>query len=145
MIQMNQIPATGTSLVPCEKGCVLIADDEKPIRELFSRILTLLLPNCKVDVAANGAEAVERFRAGHQKVIIMDLHMPVMDGEQAFHEIQKICDSDKWQMPAVIFCTGYDISRTIRALIKDNPTHCLLTKPITSSQLVDALKSRLDA
>ncbi len=141
---MNQIPATGTSLVPCEKQSVLIADDEKPIRELFSRILALLLPNCKVDVASNGAEAVEHFRAGHQKVLIMDLHMPIMDGEQAFHEIRKICESQKWQMPAVIFCTGYDISRTIKALIKDDPSHCLLTKPITSSQLVETIKPRLE-
>ncbi len=36
-----------------------------------------------VDVATNGAEALERLDASRHRLILMDLHMPVMDGYEA--------------------------------------------------------------
>jgi CheY-like chemotaxis protein len=37
----------------------------------------------RVDVATNGAEALERLDTNRHRLILMDLHMPVMDGYEA--------------------------------------------------------------
>lgn len=130
-------------LVPCEKGRLLVVDDEKGIRLVFQQIVAYGLPDCRVDLAVNGAEAVEAFRAVHYSLVLMDLHMPVMDGETAFHKIQEICTTDGWEMPAVVFCTGYDPSPNLRQIVSNSDLHYLLRKPVANDVLVDVLRSRL--
>ncbi len=122
---------------------VLVVDDEKDIRDVFLQVISYGLPNCRVDLAVNGAEAVEAFRSIDYSVLVMDLKMPVMDGERAFQEIQKICLAENRHMPSIIFCTGYDVSGRIHEMVSRNPAHCLLKKPISGDQLLRHLESRL--
>jgi len=42
-----------------------------------------------VDVAANGQEALDKFDTGKHKLILMDLHMPVLDGYKATEQFRK--------------------------------------------------------
>ena len=77
--------------LPVDRKRILLVDDEKSILELFRRLLAFRLPNCRIAVAVNGAEAIEQFHEAHHGVIMMDLRMPVMDGQTAFLEIQKLC------------------------------------------------------
>jgi len=132
-----------TDLEAATKDRVLVADDEEAIRSLFSQVLSYGLPDCKVDLAENGADAVESFQENHHSVVLMDLCMPVMDGNEAFNQIRKVCDERNWEMPAVVFCTGYDPSQHVQNAIAGNPRHCLLRKPVTNDTLVEAIKIRL--
>lgn len=129
--------------VPCNKNRILIVDDEKLIRQVFEQVLSYGLPNCRLDLAVNGAEAVEYFRTAHQGIVLMDLRMPVMDGETAFTEIQKICQAENWDMPSVVFCTGYNPSDKIRKAVANNRAHYLLLKPVSTDILLEVLKSKL--
>lgn len=132
------------ALAPCTPRRILVVDDEKAIRDVFSLVLSLGLPDCRVDLAINGAEAVDCFRDVHHAVLLMDLHMPVMDGETAFVEIEKICEVEKWQMPSVVFCTGYEPSNVLKNMIDGNPSHCVLRKPVANNILLGALKERIE-
>jgi CheY-like chemotaxis protein len=87
---------------------------------------------------------VEQFRLGRHAVILMDLFMPVMDGEAAFHEIEQLCENEKWEMPSVVLCTGYNPSHKIRSIIAANPKHCMLQKPVRNQVLVETIQSRLN-
>ena len=136
---------TARVTLPCNGRKILIADDESSIRDLFLQVVRYGLPNCRVDLAVNGEEAVEAFRNGRHAVMVMDLKMPVMDGEKAFLEIVKLCKAENWAMPAVVFCTGYDASGRIEKLVKENPSHCLLRKPVMNDELMEAIKARLPA
>ena len=122
---------------------ILIVDDERSIRDLFLMVISCGLPDCSIDVAVNGAEAVVAFRQARPSVLVMDLKMPVMDGGQAFEEIEKLCKTQSWTMPSVIFCTGFAPPDRIQNLIKDNPIHCLLRKPVSPKQLMEAIRKRL--
>jgi|APCry1669188910_1035180.scaffolds.fasta_scaffold98991_1 CheY-like chemotaxis protein len=130
-------------LTPCDKSRILLVDDERAILETLGRILSLRMPNCRIDVAVNGAEAVEQFSAAHHGVILMDLNMPVMDGQTAFIEIKKRCHEEKSEMPSVVFCTGYDPPDTLQTLIAGCPAHCVLRKPMTNKLLLETLQHRL--
>jgi two-component system, cell cycle response regulator DivK len=57
---------------------VLVADDKESSRELVRTVLE----RCGYEVmeAADGAEAVELARANAPDLVLLDLHMPVLDG-----------------------------------------------------------------
>lgn len=142
-LRAHEPTATSSILLPCDKGRILIVDDEKTILRLFQMILSSSLPDRKIDLAANGAEAVELFKKNRHALLLMDLHMPVMNGKVAFEEVERFCAENKWEMPSVVFCTGFAPPDTICGLVSANPLHHLLSKPVSSDVLVDTVKSRL--
>jgi len=71
-------------------GSVLVVDDEKMVRDVARRLLEHA--GIQVVTASNGTDAVRVFRqhADDIALVLMDLTMPEMDGEQAFHDIRAI-------------------------------------------------------
>ena len=59
--------------------------------QMFRLVLTCDLPDYRVDVAVNGQEVVDAFHDVHYGVIVLDIRMPLMNGDQAFEEIRRIC------------------------------------------------------
>ncbi|MGH1558615.1 response regulator [Caulobacter segnis] len=68
---------------------VLIVDDHPVNLEIGEALLTLV--GCEVDVAENGKQAVEKATGGRYDVILMDIHMPRMDGLQATRARSRRC------------------------------------------------------
>ncbi len=129
-------------LKPSRKHRILVADDDAEIREMFQLVLSCDLPDCRVDVAVNGAEVIEAFRDVHFGTIVMDVRMPVIDGEEAFHRIREMCKEGNTESPSFIFCTGYDPPHSLENVVAENPSHCILRKPVEPDTLVEALKIR---
>lgn len=128
---------------PCDKKKVLIADDEEQIRNMFKLFVETGFEGVEVDTAIHGEEAVESFMEKHHAVILMDLHMPVMDGTEAFREIEDHCQVDDWEIPAVIFCTAYDPPCDTNRVLKQYDHSSILKKPITEKMLSDAIRKVL--
>jgi len=60
----------------------LLLVEDNPLNVLVAQ--TMLENNgARVDVATNGVEALERLDANRHRLVLMDLHMPVMDGYEA--------------------------------------------------------------
>lgn len=66
---------------------ILVADDD-PINV---RVLQKLLRKCgySCEIARTGRECVEKAEAGHYDIVLMDIHMPQMDGIEATREIAR--------------------------------------------------------
>ena len=101
------------------------------------------MPDYRLNIAVNGAEAIEMFRHNHHAMLLLDLRMAVMDGEKAFAAIETLCAEQNWEMPAVIFCTGYDPTPKVREIIAKDPRHCLLSKPVPNDILLETIKAHL--
>lgn len=70
-------------------GVALLVDDEETVRTIGSEMLREL--GFEVITAGDGREAVEKFRVRHDiSLVILDLTMPHMDGEQCFRELRQI-------------------------------------------------------
>jgi CheY-like chemotaxis protein len=67
---------------------ILIAEDERDIRELIS--FTLQFAGYEVLLATNGAEAVEQAVESHPDLILMDVRMPRMTGYQACEALKEL-------------------------------------------------------
>jgi two-component system, sensor histidine kinase len=72
--------------VAAGSGRVLLAEDNRVNQMVISRSLQKLGYN--VDIAENGAEALEKWRENEYQAILMDCQMPVMDGYQASEAIR---------------------------------------------------------
>lgn len=130
-------------IISCNRDYMMIVDDERSILRLFQMILASALPNLKIDLASNGEEALVLFKKRHHGVFIMDLHMPVMDGQMAFTKIQDFCKEKNWEMPSILFCTGYSTPDFVTNIVSKDSIHCLLLKPVSGETLVEAVKSCL--
>ena len=139
-----QPKAQGPELVPCDRKRILIVDDEETVRRITWHVLRNDLGSgYDCDFAENGQEAVKQFTQYHQKLIFLDLSMPVLDGGQAAEQIVDICEESHWETPCIIFRTGYDPGHNIRNIVACDPSHCLLRKPVRNRTLVMAARRRL--
>lgn len=115
------------------RGLTLVADDEPAVRQVVRQMLTRL--GFDVIEAEDGAEAVVRFRQrlADIRLVVLDLTMPVMDGEQALVQIRAISPD----MPVVVM-SGY--SSMAGAHIVRTGRTTFLHKPFTASALSARLR-----
>jgi DNA-binding response OmpR family regulator len=76
---------------------ILVAEDERDIRELIN--FTLTFAGHQVTQARNGEEAVEMAQEIHSDLIMMDVRMPKLTGYEACRQLKAI-DSVK-EIPVV--------------------------------------------
>ena len=81
---------------------VLIVDDEKSNRD---RLTELLQPDCRIILAKNGQQALERVADQTPDLILLDVMMPDMDGHQV---IQILKHDDNTRKIPVIFISALD-------------------------------------
>lgn len=115
-------------------GRVLVAEDNELSQEVAKGLLTAI--GLEVDIAPNGASALEYVQRTPYDLVFMDMQMPVMDGVTATQEIRKI---DGLQHLPII-------AMTANAMAADRQ-HCLdagmndhIGKPIDPQKLISMLQ-----
>ncbi len=117
-------------------GTVLVVDDEEMVRRIAKASLETRGYN--VLLAANGREAIEQAQR-HPEIglVLLDLTMPLMGGEEAIDEIVAARPGIQ-----VLVSTGYD-RRDAVAKFKDKRVAGYLLKPYTSRQLAERVRALL--
>ena len=115
-------------------GIVLVVDDEPDVRSVVARALEV--SGFTPQLANDGQEAVELFKKQSDKLrlVLLDLTMPRMDGEQAFHEMHRINSS----VP-VILMSGYSQKLSLDRFAQARPA-AFLSKPFDYRVLQTCLR-----
>lgn len=127
-----------------DKKTILLVDDEQIVLNVGKKMLEVL--GFKVITAANGADAVEIFRKDRELLeesadriicIVLDLVMPVMDGEKALTKFRQI-DPD---VPVVII-SGYP-EDVIKKKLKSQVIQQVVMKPFEMGLLCKKIMEAL--
>jgi DNA-binding response OmpR family regulator len=119
-----------------KKTKLLLVDDEKPLLQNLKRILEF--EDFDVVTANNGIEGLVQYEKENPDLVICDIMMPDMDG---YHFIESLRAKGFTDAP-FIFLTAkseYDDLRMGMSFGADD----YLVKPVKSTQLIDAINTRL--
>ena len=134
---------SGKSQAPVFKGRVLVAEDN-PVNQ---EVATLMLEQLGLDVfvAENGKEAVAAAEESQFDLILMDCHMPGMDGFEATRIIREKerfgneMGSGGQDRIGIVALTA-NIQKDVRAHCQQAGMDDYLSKPFTQEQLVGTIK-----
>jgi len=112
---------------------ILIVDD----MPMIHRLLCIMLSrnNHKVITALNGKEALAKLKETPVDLMITDINMPEMDGLTLMETIQS--DDRHKKLPIIVMTAS--ITDHLKLLSNGLRTHPILTQPITTRELNDAV------
>jgi response regulator NasT len=115
-----------------ESYSIVVADDDRTMAELLATNLRRL-GHRVVGIAWNGKEAVEMTIKYRPDVVVMDIHMPILDGIEA---ARKILEN---QLVPVVMSTGMSDANTVNRATDLNLISYLV-KPFSPAQLKVAVQ-----
>jgi DNA-binding response OmpR family regulator len=115
---------------------ILVVDDDSSIREILSTQLARL--GYDVELAADGQEGLDAFKAAPPDLVLMDVMMPVLDGLSACQKMRASERKGGRRVP-ILFLTARD-SRHDKTSAALSGGDDFVPKPVS----VDELRERLD-
>jgi two-component system response regulator HydG len=118
------------------KPLVLIVDDERSNLESLSRIFER--EDCRVALAESGAAALEIVRRDRPSVVVTDLMMPGMSGEELLRAIKAMSPEIE-----VVMMTAHGTVETAVAAMKEG-AYDFITKPFKKAAVVKSVRQALE-
>jgi len=115
---------------------ILIVDDNVSITKMFSKMLSMQ-EDYETEIANNGYQALDKMLSFNPKVVILDLAMPGMSGEDTLVKIIEINPNTK-----VIIASAHADQKTINFCLK-NGASGYIEKPCSSNDLFNSIKKVL--
>lgn len=124
--------------VPKGTETILLVDDDKLVAQSGRAILELA--GYRVMVASSGLEAIDIYGEYGQEIdlILLDIIMPDLSGDQVFHELRKINPNI-----LVVLVSGYSVNNLIDALLKQGCVD-FIQKPFQTQSLSAKVRLALD-
>lgn len=118
---------------------ILLAEDNMMniffMKQLFKKW------NITADIAENGEEVIHLLKKKDYDLILMDMHMPVLDGIEATKRIRQLPDATKANTHIIALTAS--VSDSIKKRIKDHGMNGYLPKPFPMEDLLQRLVERL--
>jgi CheY-like chemotaxis protein len=131
---LNESPAVQPVL--SLKGISVLVVDDNPMNVMVAQSF-LKKWGAKVDVATNGQEALDRLNTDIHRLILMDLHMPVMDGYQS----SGIMRANGVKLPIIAFTAS--LASEIEAQVMAAGINDILVKPFRPEDLYKKIEMHL--
>lgn len=130
-----EIPPVDSSKLPKFSGKVLIVEDSPEIQRYIQFLLSRM--GLAVTTVADGEQAVEAVRADKFDLIVMDMHLPGIDGQSATKMIRQR------DVDIPIMALTADIRSEHVASCMDAGCNAFLPKPFSRAELVEKLSTFL--
>jgi two-component system, NtrC family, sensor kinase len=137
---VEESPALDAQLINGGEGVgkkVLVIDDEEPILHMVREALTP--QGYEVDIALDGATALQRVAEKQYDVALCDWKMPGLNGQQVYERVRAVNPALSARM---IFITGDIINERTRKFLEQQNKLCL-PKPFTIVEFRAAIKKVL--
>ena len=147
-VELAEAPAKKQEVNLSEKSLkgmhLLLVEDNELNLYVAKTVLEKLF--CEVDTAENGEEAIQKFEQSDEEyydAILMDVHMPVMDGLEATRHIRALARKDAASVPVIAMTA--DVFDKERQQTRDSGMNSHLAKPIEPAVLYEVLSGYRDA
>ncbi|MFK7800693.1 MAG: PAS domain S-box protein [Anaerolineae bacterium] len=119
---------------------ILIVDDDPNVCETLDSALEFL--GCKVICASHGLEGVQKYGTyeGDIDLVLIDFHMPGMDGKETFMHMMKLNPALK-----CVFSSGFALDKTRKEIGYGNGRIDYLQKPYDLQTLKNTISHILDS
>ncbi|MEQ8584187.1 MAG: response regulator [Marinoscillum sp.] len=114
---------------------ILVAEDSSVIQNLTKKILSL--QNYEISAVKDGRKVIDKLESETFDLILMDIHMPVMDGMECAREIRKMKNKNA-DVP-IIAITGNANNYSLDDF-KEAGINGYLPKPLNYDTLVETVK-----
>ncbi len=119
-------------------GLKVLVVEDNPINSLLLKKVFSNWNNAPV-FTSNGREAIEKVEENVYDVILMDIHMPLLDGYETTRVIRKMANVVKASIPIIALTAS--VSNDLYAKIKSVGMNDYINKPFNSDDLYRKLKS----
>jgi len=109
-----------------EKPVALIIEDDRDIAALFRHVLDIA--GYQTEIVLHGKHAVERLESTRQDIVLLDLHLPGVPGEQILKQIRS--DGRLKEVPVVVVTAHSEIADQL-----SDEADLVLLKPVNLDQL----------
>ena len=119
--------------------CVLVVEDDADVRETICEIAEMA--GCAAVGAANGREALDVLAKRRPCLVVVDLIMPVMSGQELLEQMR--CQPELADLPVVISTSAPDLAPAgwpvvpkpidIKKLVEWMERTCRCARPITQA------------
>jgi len=112
---------------------IAVVDDEEPVRTALMRLMRSA--GLSVEAFGSGAEFLQSLETRLPDCVVLDLHMPDMDGFNVQARLAR-----KWAALPVIIVTGHDLPRARERAMAAGAS-AFLRKPVHDRILLDAISA----
>ncbi len=122
------------------KAKILVIDDEASNVRLLERILEMF--GCsQIVTTTDSRQALSLYLAGEPDLILLDLHMPYLDGFEVMDQLRVAMAADAY-LPILVLTADVTVETKRRALASGAKD--LVTKPLDHSEVVLRIKNLLE-
>jgi len=115
---------------------ILLVEDDKMNQFVMSRLLKKWKSH--VDIAENGVEAIEKLEKQKYNVVLMDMHMPQLNGIETTKIIRNQT-SDVLDHEVPIIALTADVTSETRELVKEAGMNNFITKPSEQEDMYERI------
>ena len=114
---------------------ILVIEDDRAVQKALRRLFEA--EGFAVDVAGNGAEGLEMFRAAPPSVLVLDLSLPGTPGQDVCREINQVAPS----LPIIILSARTEVMDKV--LLLELGAHDYVTKPFSPRELLARVRTAM--
>lgn len=134
LLPVKETVKFNSKLLPLKDIKVLLVDDSLDNQFLVNRLLSK--NGAWVELAGDGAQAVEKALANTYDIVLMDIQMPTMDGYQAI----EVLGQKNYSKPVIALTAHAMLEDQLKTKAAGFAGH--LTKPIDVNELIKSIKQQ---
>ena len=120
---------------PASSERILVIEDDRGVQKALKRLFEG--EGFTVDIASNGATGLEMFRAATPSIVVLDLRLPGMPGQDICREITQAAPS----LPIIILSARTDVMDKV--LLLELGAHDYVTKPFSPRELLARVRTAM--